>query len=363
MTIRLPRQLSAGIFDLTVAGRGVGDDNYAWDVWETASRYPPQKLESDVLTVRISGDDFRLMTAGFPGIRAEFERVAKVTDSALYHDDLAEPNDPVYFREFAAHAGAHGLEFASEAQLRVTRPIGVAPSMLQLFAGLDRLEREQYLDFAHLRRFRQSLLCRCESTTGFRLAPERIASMRIAASTALLRAAADGKPLIRSGQGDAAADVEAQALRALFEWLVAIAPQTASLSEIEERLLWPPPSGGAASPRSIEALVADACLDGSLMLQLHRPALVALAGERPLASVVSRWQAGRGVRVTNLWHETIQVHDQIALRLLALLDGSRTRTEVAAAMTDILPASGAAAREQRIDEYLRQLGKHGFLLR
>ena len=296
-------------------------------------------------------------------LRAEFERVAKVTDSALYHDDLAEPNDPVYFREFAAHAGAHGLEFASEAQLRVTRPIGVAPSMLQLFAGLDRLEREQYLDFAHLRRFRQSLLCRCESTTGFRLAPERIASMRIAASTALLRAAADGKPLIRSGQGDAAADVEAQALRALFEWLVAIAPQTASLSEIQERLLWPPPSGGAASPRSIEALVADACLDGSLMLQLHRPALVALAGERPLASVVSRWQAGRGVRVTNLWHETIQMHDQIALRLLALLDGSRTRTEVAAAMTDILPASGAAAREQRIDEYLRQLGKHGFLLR
>ena len=90
---------------------------------------------------------------------------------------------------------------------------------------------------------------------------------------------------------------------------------------------------------------------------------MALAGERPLASAISRWQAGRGFRVTDLSHETIQVHDQIALRLLALLDGSRTRTEIAAAMTDILPASGAAAREQRIDEYLRQLGKHGFLLR
>jgi hypothetical protein len=67
--------------------------------------------------------------------------------------------------------------------------------------------------------------------------------------------------------------------------------------------------------------------------------------------------------VTNLWHETIQVHDQTALRLLTLLDGSRTRTEIAAAMADVLPASGAAAREQRVDEYLRQLGKHGFLLR
>jgi hypothetical protein len=51
------QELSAGIFDLTIAARGVADDNYAWDVWETASRYPPQKLESDVLTVRISGDE------------------------------------------------------------------------------------------------------------------------------------------------------------------------------------------------------------------------------------------------------------------------------------------------------------------
>jgi len=296
-------------------------------------------------------------------LRAEFKRVAEVEDSALYHDDLAEPNDPVYFREFAAHAGRHGLKFVSEAQLWMTIPVGVAPPMQRLLAGLDRLEREQYLDFARLRRFRQSLLCRAESTTGFQLAPERLAPMRFAASTALLRAAARGKPLIDPGQPDAPTGAEAQALQALFEWLVTIAPQTVSLAEIEERLLWPPTSIGAASPRPLEAVIADACLNGSLMLQLHPPALVSLAGEGPVASAVSRWQARRGVRVTNLWHETIHVRDQNALRLLTLLDGSRTRTEIAAAMADVLPASGAAAREQRVDEYLRQFGKHGLLLR
>jgi SAM-dependent methyltransferase len=296
-------------------------------------------------------------------LRAEFKRVAQVADNALYHDDLAEPNDPVYFREFAAHAGRHGLEFVSEAQLRVTVPVGVAPAMQRLFAGLDRLEREQYLDFAHLRRFRQSLLCRAESTTGFQLAPAQLASMRIAASTALLRSAADGKPLIDPARPDAPTGAEAQALRTLFEWLVTIAPQTVSLAEIEERLLWPPTSIGAASPRPLDAIIADACLNGSLMLRLHPLALVPLAGDRPEASFVCRWQARRGVRVTNLWHETIQVHEQIALHLLTLLDGSRTRTEIAAAMADVLPASDAAAREQRVDEYLRQFGKHGFLLR
>ncbi len=54
--------LMAGIFDLTVAARGIADDNYAWDVWQVAGRYPPQKLNSDVMTVRISGDEVWLDT-------------------------------------------------------------------------------------------------------------------------------------------------------------------------------------------------------------------------------------------------------------------------------------------------------------
>jgi hypothetical protein len=50
-------QLSAGIFELAVAARGAADDNYAWEVWEAAGRYPPQKAESEAMTMRISGDE------------------------------------------------------------------------------------------------------------------------------------------------------------------------------------------------------------------------------------------------------------------------------------------------------------------
>jgi hypothetical protein len=49
--------LTAGIFDLAVAARGIADDNYAWDVWEAASRYPAQREESDLPTARISGEE------------------------------------------------------------------------------------------------------------------------------------------------------------------------------------------------------------------------------------------------------------------------------------------------------------------
>jgi len=48
--------LSASLFDMTVAARGIAGDNYAWEVWEFAGRYPPQPQEGDLPTVRISGE-------------------------------------------------------------------------------------------------------------------------------------------------------------------------------------------------------------------------------------------------------------------------------------------------------------------
>jgi hypothetical protein len=55
-------QLSAGLFDLTVAARAIADDNYAWEVWEAAGRYPPQKTASDLPTVLIRGEEVWLDT-------------------------------------------------------------------------------------------------------------------------------------------------------------------------------------------------------------------------------------------------------------------------------------------------------------
>ncbi len=51
------RELAAGLFDIVVAARSVVDDNYAWEVWETAGRYPAQRAESELETVNISGEE------------------------------------------------------------------------------------------------------------------------------------------------------------------------------------------------------------------------------------------------------------------------------------------------------------------
>jgi hypothetical protein len=55
--------LLAGVFDLTVAARSVVDDNYAYEVWQMANRYMPQKASSDLLeTVNLSGEEVWLNT-------------------------------------------------------------------------------------------------------------------------------------------------------------------------------------------------------------------------------------------------------------------------------------------------------------
>jgi hypothetical protein len=50
-------RLTSGVFDLSVAARGIIDDNYGWEVWESANRYPAQRAESDLETLNLSAEE------------------------------------------------------------------------------------------------------------------------------------------------------------------------------------------------------------------------------------------------------------------------------------------------------------------
>jgi hypothetical protein len=53
----LEGDLTAGIFDMVVAGRSIVDDNYGWEVWESANRYPAQQTDTDLETVSLSAEE------------------------------------------------------------------------------------------------------------------------------------------------------------------------------------------------------------------------------------------------------------------------------------------------------------------
>jgi len=289
-------------------------------------------------------------------LRQEFGRIAKLADSALFHDDLAVPNQPVYFHEFAAHLARHGLTFLAEAKLSMMTPAGLAPRMQQFVSGMDRLAREQYLDFARLRRFRQSLVCRVDATPAD-VAPEaRAGRMHVAASMTLVRSAAEGKAFV-----DAPTDANARAARRLLEWLVRDAPRIASVEEAAAWLAREAPQDAAAA-RPVAAILADACYAGSVDLYTHAPPLAFAPGERPAASPVVRWQAGRHWGLTNIRHEPMRIDDPRALSLLALLDGTRTRAELALALQPALADADRGKAAQHVDTYLSQFALHGLLV-
>ncbi len=289
-------------------------------------------------------------------LRQELAKVAAQTDSALFHDDLAVPNDPLYFHEFAAHLARHDLAYLGEAKLSMMTAAGLTPRVQQLVAGMDRLAREQYLDFARLRRFRQSLACRADAQSNGLSAEARAQSMHVAASMHLAGVVAEGRPFMQEpGPGD----VNARAMRRVLTWLAQDAPRVMPVAEAMAWLHGAAPDEARAA-RPLPQLLAEAHYAGTVDLYTEPPRLVPAAGERPVASPIVRWQGGP--HLTNLRHESLRIDDPTALALLKLMDGTRTRGQLADLIAPTLPADERGAARERIDMYLRHFALHALLV-
>jgi SAM-dependent methyltransferase len=285
-------------------------------------------------------------------LRAEFARIAQRTDSALFHDDLGTPNDPVYFHEFVAHAGRHGLAYVAEAAVATMSGDGLSAEVRQMADGLDRLTREQYLDFAHFRRYRQSLLVRADPATDFTLMRERVSGMQVSASTALIRAAAEG----RIAPGD-----PRDTTRALQLWLLERAPGAASVADARAWLALRGARDADVPAPSIEDLIVDAVTAGLALLHVAPPPVATGVGDRPVASPLARWQATHRDHVTNLRHEAVRIGDAAARQVLTLLDGSRDRDALVDALAGQSAGDDRRVLAGRIDQYLHAFARLALL--
>jgi hypothetical protein len=84
------------------------------------------------------------------------------------------------------------------------------------------------------------------------------------------------------------------------------------------------------------------------------PGIALVAGEKPCASPLVRYQAANGQSpVTTLLHRAIEIEGEDARRMLALLDGTRDRAALCSAMN---------CTRERLDTELRMLGRLGMLI-
>jgi hypothetical protein len=223
-------------------------------------------------------------------------------DDSLFHDDLAPINQPVWFREFAAHAARHGLQFLGEAD---------SPSTFEPREGepADIVEREQYVDFVKLRAFRQTLLCRAE------IALDR--ARGVACMDEFLFSENKRARRIRSRKREGIFDDEA--VEAVAQALHDTAPLPAAFDELI------PYAGNVEMLRKILfALLLAGCVN----LHVHEFPCQETVTDKPRASRLARFQAASGGNVTSACHIPVAL-DPIARHLVCLLDGTRTVDRIA----------------------------------
>lgn len=280
-------------------------------------------------------------------LRQELKGMLEFSDDALAHDDLSEPNDPVYFHEFNAELERNQLMYLAEAELYAMVGLGITPRVRQALGSMDRLTREQYLDFVHFRRFRQSLVCRAGALSRFVVDPARLASMHASASAVLMGRAEEGKAI---------ADGDGANVRALKELLIARWPRAVPLAELPTALAgheWKR-AEGTSQQVAIENAVVQTYGTGLLELYLHPPAVVAAAGEYPTVFAPARLQAAHADFVTNVYHDAIDIKDPVRRQLLTLLDGTRSRGQLMAEATRAFGAAdGAGQLQKALDQFAR----------
>jgi SAM-dependent methyltransferase len=293
----------------------------------------------------------------------EAKRMEERIPALLFHDDLSPVNDPVYFHEFADHAAGHGLQFLAEAAFVSASYAGIAPEARAALATLDSITREQYLDFIKCRRFRRTLLCRGEVTVDREESPERMRPLAFTAARRVQATRQDEQvPGARAEPSAPAASADAQSalMQAVLDVLRAAAPYALPLDALFDRIRARPDSERLLERGDSELQsVALACLQaGVIEPHATAPRLAFPPGNRPTASAVVRAQLADGEFVTSLWHCPIRIDDEIAKRLLPLLDGTRGRRELRAAIAD-LTGTGAAGD---LENHLQRLGRLGLLI-
>lgn len=95
-------------------------------------------------------------------LRDTIEDMRQKEPGLLFHDELAEVNEPCTFVEFTDHATRHGLHYLAEAHYATMQFEHVPEAMRAALAPLklDFIRTQQFLDVLFQRWLRNSLLCR-----------------------------------------------------------------------------------------------------------------------------------------------------------------------------------------------------------
>lgn len=254
------------------------------------------------------------------------------SDHSLFHDELAEHYHPVFFREFVEHAERCGLQYLSEASYFVTRPETLGSDYADAFVkaaagfGSDLAPQVEYLDLLHCSYFHQSLVCRKEVELKRPVTPERMRKFSFA-SPSTAEALAEGEAFV--APHGLRIVTNAPFVLALLHALIDVYPNSVQYRNL--------PGAETAEAELCGTLLALMNM-GIVVAHIYEPEFSLTAGEYPVAGALARRQAVLGRRMTDLRHCPAEIDDRLQIALVPLLDGTRNRTMLLAALPqDVFP--------------------------
>jgi methyltransferase-like protein len=236
--------------------------------------------------------------------------------------------------EFVAHAAEYNLQFLSDLNSSFTHVEGLDAESARALAelGSDPILREQYLDFARCRRFRQTLLCHADLPVARDLDLRRLEGLFLSSPAT----PASNEPDLNAGVEEefrgarnASLKTAHPVIKAAMLALNSVWPQRLSLNELRAR-------AAARLEVPLDSVPSDVLCQGVatafnlrvLDLHVYSPSVSARPSHRPRISQLIRLQLKRGGVLTNLLHQSVRVEGD-GLQLLSLLDGQRDRETLA----------------------------------
>jgi len=286
-------------------------------------------------------------------MRDQFNRVTRMPDEVLFHDDLNGIAEAFLLHRVAEQAESHGLQYLSDAEFSRRNLAGYAPDVratLERFPDSEFMARDQYQDFLDGNGFRRTLLCHDHVALQRRVPLDFVTRFYLSGTTVPTGddyCLTDDSPMQFKTQDGSELTVSNPLLKAAYLVLGDAWPQSLTFAELHASACarleaGPARQAAEADAASLIESMYVLAYSGEVAFRLTAPYVPAAIGERPVASLLARKQAESGSLVTNLLHEAVRLSDESTRRFLQLLDGTRNADDLAVSMAEI----AAAAREE-----------------
>jgi 2-polyprenyl-3-methyl-5-hydroxy-6-metoxy-1,4-benzoquinol methylase/methyltransferase-like protein len=271
--------------------------------------------------------------------RNEAGRMAEQPDAYLAHEVFEDDNAPCTFSAFAKAAARHGLAYLAETRVRENMPeAGQAERarIIRQLSGGELLATEQYIDILTGRTFRESLLIHAQraASADRSLAADRLAQLHLIAPLDLksVTNADTGEFTLKDGDGNLAVMRDAliaDALQCLMERL----PRSTSLDDLA-----PPNAGNPEQCDRVAAALMALVLQGCLDVATAPVECARDATDAPKAWPLVVEDALSGAeRSATRRHASFTITPTLRF-LLPLLDGERSRVDIAERLFDLARA-------------------------